>query len=55
MTMKDWVEELNYFLKMNRKEILNDSGKVSHKQAIEKAEIEYALKNNKKVNYLVKK
>ena len=41
MTMKDWVEELNYFLKMNRKDILNDSGKVSHEEAMNHARIEY--------------
>jgi len=41
MTMKDWVEELNYFLKMNRKDILNDSGKVSLEEAMNHARIEY--------------
>lgn len=41
MTMKDWVEELDYFLKMNRKDILSTSGKVSHKKAIEHVKEEY--------------
>lgn len=41
MTMEDWVKELNYFLTMNRKDILKDSGKVSHKKAIEHARTEY--------------
>lgn len=29
MTMSDWVERLEAFLKFNGREILNDSGKVS--------------------------
>jgi len=41
MTMEDWVKELNYFLTMNRKDILKDSGKVSHKEAVEHARKEY--------------
>ena len=41
MTMSDWVKELNYFLTMNRKDILNDSGKVSHKEAMNHAKKEY--------------
>lgn len=41
MTMKDWVKELNYFLTMNRKDILKDSGKISHVDAINHARREY--------------
>ena len=41
MTMNDWVEELNYFLKMNRKDILKDSGKISHEEAMNHARVEY--------------
>jgi len=41
MTMHDWVEELNYFLTMNRKDILQDAGKISHQQALEHAKAEY--------------
>ena len=41
MTMDDWVKELNYFLKMNRKDILKDAGKVSHEEAIKYARLEY--------------
>ena len=29
MYMKDWVERLNVFLQFNRKEILEDNGKIS--------------------------
>ena len=41
MMMKDWIEVANDLLKYRKKKILNDSGKISHKQAIEKAENEY--------------
>ncbi len=38
MTMKDWIEETDNLLKFRKKEILKTSGKISHKQALEKAE-----------------
>ena len=41
MTMQDWVNELDTFLKMTRKDILNGSLVVSHKQALKKAHEEY--------------
>ena len=41
MTMQDWVKELNYFLTMNRKDILKDAGKISHEEAMNHAKIEY--------------
>src|SRR6056297_2251903 len=41
MYMKDWIEQLDTFLKMTRKEILNHSGKISHEQALQKAQAEY--------------
>ena len=41
MTMKDWISETDNLLKFRKKDILQNSGKVSHKQAIEKAENEY--------------
>lgn len=41
MTMNDWIKELNYFLTMNRKDILKDSGKISHEEAIIHARKEY--------------
>ena len=39
--MKEWVEILDGFLKLNRYELLNNPGTISHNQAIEKAESEY--------------
>lgn len=41
MTMQDWVNELDSFLKMTRKDILKGSGTISHKEALEKAYKEY--------------
>ena len=41
MTMRDWVNELDYFIKMNRKDVLKTKGTVSHKEALEKARDEY--------------
>lgn len=41
MTMKDWINETDNLLKFRKKEILKHSGRVSHKQAIEKANNEY--------------
>jgi hypothetical protein len=41
MTMKDWIDETDNLLKFRKKEILKNSGKISHEQAVEKAEKEY--------------
>lgn len=41
MKMKDWINETDSLLKFRKKEILKDSGKISHKQAIDKAHSEY--------------
>ena len=41
MTMNDWVKELNYFLTMNRKDILKDAGKISHEDAMKHVKEEY--------------
>jgi hypothetical protein len=41
MYMKDWIEQLDTFLKMTRKDILTHPGTVSHQQALEKAHVEY--------------
>lgn len=41
MTMKDWINELDTFLKMTRKDILKDNGKISHEEALKKAHKEY--------------
>ena len=47
MYMADWIKQLDTFLKMTNKNILQYSGNISHKQAIEKAHIEYELYKEK--------
>jgi len=49
MYMKDWIEKLHGFLKLNDRNILTNAGKISHQLAIEKAEKEYE-KYNLKIN-----
>ena len=47
MYMKDWLETINDYLKMTRRDILTSSGHISHKQAIEKAHAEYDKYKNR--------
>lgn len=42
MYMKDWIEKLHGFLRLNDRNILDNAGKISHRLALEKAETEYA-------------
>lgn len=41
MYMKDWIETIDDYLKMTRRDILTHKGKISHRQALEKAHKEY--------------
>ena len=41
ITMKEWIDVADDLLKYRKKDILKDAGKISHKQAIEKANKEY--------------
>ncbi|HPM07026.1 MAG TPA: RhuM family protein, partial [Treponemataceae bacterium] len=41
MKMSDWIAELDKFASMYGKGVLLDSGKISHKEALEKANKEY--------------
>ena len=41
MYMKDWLETIDDYLKMTRREILSTAGRVSHQQALDKAHNEY--------------
>lgn len=52
MTMQDWIEELDRQLLGNRRELLTDKGKVSHKQAIEKAEKEFEIYRQREMREL---
>ena len=41
MYMKDWLETIDDYLKMTRREILSTAGRVSHQEALDKAHEEY--------------
>lgn len=41
MYMKDWLETIDDYLKMTRRDILTDNGQITHKQALDKAHSEY--------------
>ena len=52
MYMKDWLETIDDYLKMTRREILTTAGRVSHKQALDKAHDEYKKYKAKEVDRL---
>lgn len=52
MTMQDWINELDRQLLGNRRELLTDKGKISHKQAIEKAEKEFEIYRQREMREL---
>ena len=43
MSMQDWVDQINQFLANNRQNVLQGKGRISHKNAMEKAEKEYEI------------
>jgi len=47
MYMADWIKQLDTFLKMTNKDILQHSGTISHQKAIEKAHSEYEIYKEK--------
>lgn len=40
MTMNDWINELDNQIIQNKRKLLEDNGRISHKEAVEKAERE---------------
>jgi len=50
MYMVDWIKQLDAFLKMTGKEILQHSGSISHQKAIKKAHAEYEIYKEKTQN-----
>lgn len=52
MYMNDWIKQLNNFLTLTGKEILQHKGTISNKQAIEKAHTEYSKYKEKIKNQL---
>ena len=53
MTMKDWIKELDNHLLGNKRPLLDDKGKISHKQAIKKAEKEFDIYRKNEMKNLV--
>ena len=47
MYMADWIKQLDTFLKMTNKDILQHSGSISHQKAIEKAHSQYEIYKEK--------
>ena len=52
MYMKDWLETIDDYLKMTRREILTTAGRISHQQALDKAHDEYKKYKEKEVDRL---
>jgi hypothetical protein len=46
MYMKDWIDRLDNILQMNGRELLEHAGKISHQQAVNKADKEYMKYKN---------
>lgn len=43
MSMQDWVDQTDQFLKNNRRDVLPDKGQISHDEAVKKAAKEYEI------------
>ena len=54
MYMKDYIENIDSLLKSMNRPVLNDSGKISHDKAIEKAETEYKKYINENLSEIEK-
>lgn len=52
MTMEDWVKELDNQIIQNKRKLLEGNGKISHQEAIEKAEKEFELYREREMKQL---
>lgn len=52
MTMSDWIEELDNQIIQNKRKLLEGNGKISHKEAIEKAEKEFEIYREREMKQL---
>lgn len=52
MTMKDWINELDNQIVQNKRRLLEGKGKISHQEAIEKAEKEFEIYRNREMKQL---
>ena len=52
MKMEDWVRELDNQILLNRRKLLEGNGKISHEEAIEKAEKEFIIYREREMKEL---
>jgi hypothetical protein len=52
MTMNDWVKELDNEILMNRRKLLEGNGKISHEEAMKKAEKEFKIYRDREMKEL---
>ena len=52
MTMQDWIDALDNQIIVNKRKLLEDNGKISHEQAIEKAEREFEIYREREMKQL---
>ncbi len=52
MTMNDWINELDNQIVQNKRKLLEDNGKISHKEAVEKAEREFEIYRDREMKQL---
>lgn len=52
MKMNDWIEELDNHILLNRRKILEGNGKISHEEAIKKAEKEFQIYREREMKKL---
>ena len=52
MKMQDWINELDNQIVLNRRKILEGNGKISHEEAIAKAEKEFQIYREREMKEL---
>ncbi len=52
MTMNDWINELDNQIVQNKRKLLEDNGRISHKEAVEKAEREFEIYREREMRQL---
>lgn len=52
MTMIDWINELDNQIVQNKRKLLEDNGKISHKEAVEKVEREFEIYRDREMKQL---
>ena len=52
MTMNDWINELDNQIVQNKRKLLEGKGRISHQEAIEKAEREFEIYREREMRQL---